>query len=145
DDVGHLAAAQALGALLAEDPAHGIDDVGLSRAVWSHNGRDAVAEVEGGLVGEALEADQFQALEHAASSTDGAAYQHSRPGRGRAKSAAGGLVLAPKGRPSIARGVSPWKRGRGGFLAPKGRQRRGRVSVAPSGLHTITLRLVSRG
>ena len=28
---------------------------------------DAVAEVEGRLVGEALEADQFQTLEHAAS------------------------------------------------------------------------------
>src|SRR5262249_30023534 len=33
NDVGHLAAAEALGALLAEDPADGVHDIGLSRSV----------------------------------------------------------------------------------------------------------------
>ena len=39
DDVGHLAAAQALGALLAEHPADGVDDVALARAVGPDDGR----------------------------------------------------------------------------------------------------------
>ena len=67
DDVGHLAAAQALGALLAQDPADGIDDVALARAVGPDDGGDAVAELEDGLVGKAFEADQFQPFEHEAS------------------------------------------------------------------------------
>src|ERR1019366_9006643 len=65
NDVGHLAAAQALGGLLAEDPAHGIDDIALARPVGSDDSSDAVAELEHGLVGKALEADEFQAFEHA--------------------------------------------------------------------------------
>jgi hypothetical protein len=40
DDVLHLAAAQALGALLAEDPGDGVDDVGLARAVGADDGGD---------------------------------------------------------------------------------------------------------
>ena len=43
DDVLHLAAAQALGALLAEDPGDGVDDVGLARAVGADDGGDARA------------------------------------------------------------------------------------------------------
>ena len=39
DDVGHLAAAQAFGALLAEHPAHGVDDVALAGAVGPDDGR----------------------------------------------------------------------------------------------------------
>ena len=40
DDVLHLAAAQALGALLAEDPGDGVDDVGLARPVGADDGGD---------------------------------------------------------------------------------------------------------
>ena len=64
DDVGHFAAAQAFGGLLAENPADGIDDVALARAVRPDDGGDAVAELEDGLVGKALEADEFEAFEH---------------------------------------------------------------------------------
>ena len=62
DDVGHLAAAQALGRLLAEDPADRVDDVALARPVRPDDAGDARREVEPGLVGERLEADQFEAL-----------------------------------------------------------------------------------
>src|SRR5262249_55758315 len=48
--VRHLAAAQALGALLAQDPTHGVHDVGLARSVGTYNGRDALVEVELRLV-----------------------------------------------------------------------------------------------
>ncbi len=64
DDVGHLAAAQALGALLAQHPAHGIDHVALARAVGADDAGDSGREVELGFVRERFEADQFQALEH---------------------------------------------------------------------------------
>src|SRR4029077_7759755 len=64
DHVGHFAAAQALGALLAEDPADGIDDVGLAAAVRPDDGRDPRREIELRLVGKALETDQFQSFEH---------------------------------------------------------------------------------
>ena len=64
DDVGHLAAAQAAGALLAQHPADGIDDVALARAVGPDDGSDARREVERRLVGERLEADHLEALEH---------------------------------------------------------------------------------
>ena len=43
DDVLHLAAAQALGALLAEHPGDGVDDVGLARPVGADDGGDARA------------------------------------------------------------------------------------------------------
>src|SRR5262249_40417062 len=52
DDVGHLAAAQGLGALLAEHPAHAVGHIRLAGAVWSNNAGDAADEVKRGLVGE---------------------------------------------------------------------------------------------
>ena len=67
DDVGHFAAAQALGTLLAQDPAQGVDDVALAGTVRADDGGDAVAEIEDRLVGKALETDQFQPLEHESS------------------------------------------------------------------------------
>ena len=67
DDVGHLAAAEGLGGLFAEDPADGVDDVALAGAVGPDDGGDAGAELEHRLVGEALEADEFQTPEHASS------------------------------------------------------------------------------
>src|SRR5262249_21817073 len=62
------AAAEALRALLAQHPTHRVHDVGLPRAVGPHDAGDAVGEVERGLVGERLEPDQFEALQHGASS-----------------------------------------------------------------------------
>jgi len=41
DDVLHLAAAKALGALLAHDPGEGIHDIGLTGTVRAHDARDA--------------------------------------------------------------------------------------------------------
>src|SRR5205085_1259197 len=64
DDVGHLAAAQRFGRLFAENPADGVNDIALARPVRPHDARDAIAELEHGLIGKALEADKFQAFEH---------------------------------------------------------------------------------
>ena len=64
DDVGHLLAAQALDALLAEHPLDGVDDVALARAVGPDDDGDAGRELEPRLVGKALEADKFERLEH---------------------------------------------------------------------------------
>ncbi len=109
DHVRHLAAAQALGALLAQNPAHRIDNVRLTRPIWSHNCGDAVAEVEDRPVCEALEARQFESLEHGASSTGAhdvgpttAIYQISEPERQR------GAALAPR-----------WRSGSDPVLAPR--------------------------
>ncbi len=67
DDVLHLAAAQRLGTLLAHDPAEGVDDVGLARAVRSDDARDPGFEPECGRRGERLEPAEGQGLEvHAA-------------------------------------------------------------------------------
>ena len=64
DDVGHLLAAQALDALLAEHPLDGVDDVRLARAVRPHHDRDPGRKLEPGLFGEALETDEFERFEH---------------------------------------------------------------------------------
>ena len=60
DDVLHLGAPEALGALLAHDPADGVGDIGLAGAVWPHDGRDVLTEVQHRLIREALEALDFQ-------------------------------------------------------------------------------------
>ena len=64
DHVGHLAAAEALDALLAQHPLDGVDDVRLARAVRPHHDRDARRKLEPGPVGKALETDEFEGLEH---------------------------------------------------------------------------------
>src|SRR5262249_13522304 len=87
NDVGHLAAAEALGALLAEDPADGVHDIGLSRSVGADNGGQAVGEVELRSLGEALEAGQFQALEHGPSPRRGAGSPPRTAARGLARGA----------------------------------------------------------
>ncbi|GAA3157877.1 hypothetical protein GCM10017687_90010 [Streptomyces echinatus] len=67
DDVLHLAAAQRLGALLAHDPAEGVHDVGLARAVRADDTGDPRFEAECGRGGERLESTEGQGLEvHAA-------------------------------------------------------------------------------
>nr|BFE68447.1 hypothetical protein GCM10020092_017480 [Actinoplanes digitatis] len=63
DDVLHLAAAQRLGALLAEDPCDGVDDVGLAGAVRTHHTGDARLQPQRRSGGEGLEALDRQALE----------------------------------------------------------------------------------
>ena len=65
DYIGHFAAAQTLRALLPQNPAHGVDDIALAAAVGADDPRDPGREIELRLVGEALEAHQFQTLEHA--------------------------------------------------------------------------------
>ncbi len=63
DDVLHLAAAQALGPLLAHDPGEGVDDVGLAGAVRADDAGDARLEAHRRRRGEGLEALQGQRLE----------------------------------------------------------------------------------
>ena len=60
DHVFHAAAAQVAGALLAEDPAQGVDDVRLAAAVRADDPRDPVRELENCLVLRRLEACKFE-------------------------------------------------------------------------------------
>ena len=63
DHVFHAGAAQALGALLAQDPTDGVAEVGFSAAVGTHDGRDAGAvEPHLGPVVERLESLDVDAL-----------------------------------------------------------------------------------
>ena len=61
DDVLHLRAAQALGTLLAQHPAHRVGDVALAAAVGTHHAGDAVLKGDLHVVREGLEAveDEF--------------------------------------------------------------------------------------
>ena len=63
DDVVHLLRAHRRGRLGAEHPADRVDDVGLAAAVGPHHHGDPGFEVEGGGVGEGLEALQREGLE----------------------------------------------------------------------------------
>ncbi|MEZ4241958.1 MAG: hypothetical protein R3F59_38570, partial [Myxococcota bacterium] len=63
DDVGHLAAAQALGGLLADAPLQRVHDVRLPAAVRPDDAGDPRTEVEGRAVGEGLEAVQLEPRE----------------------------------------------------------------------------------
>ena len=60
-DVLHLAAAaQLLGAGLAQNPADGVGDVRLARAVRPDNAGNALADLDLCLIGEGFEALDFQ-------------------------------------------------------------------------------------
>ena len=63
DQVLHAVAAQGLGALLAQRPAHGLGDVALAAAIRAHDGRDAGEDLEGGALREGLEAVDDDLLE----------------------------------------------------------------------------------
>ena len=58
DDVEHRAAAEALGALIAQHPLDGVHDVGLAAAVGPDDADDGLVEGDLGLVGERLEAGE---------------------------------------------------------------------------------------
>ena len=60
DHVLHLGSPQLAAVLLAHDPADGVGDIGLAGAVWPHDGRDVLTEVQHRLIREALEALDFQ-------------------------------------------------------------------------------------
>ena len=68
DDVGHLLAAQALGALRPEDPFDGVDDVRFTRPVGPDHDGDPVGEIEAGSIGKAFEAGEFESFQHACES-----------------------------------------------------------------------------
>ena len=55
--IGHFAAAQRLGRLLAEHPADGIGDVGFAAAVGADDGGDTGLKVQRGLVREGLKTE----------------------------------------------------------------------------------------
>ncbi len=59
DDVLHALAAQLLGGLLAEDPADGVDDVGLAAAVRAQDRGDPLVEGEGRALRERFESEQL--------------------------------------------------------------------------------------
>ena len=63
DDVLHGLATEMLGALLAQHPADGVDDVRLSAAVRADDGRDAERKLEDGPLQERFEAVQFDPLD----------------------------------------------------------------------------------
>ena len=62
DHVLHLAAAQRLGALLAEHPSHRVRQVRFAAAVGAHDARDALIKDDDRPVRERLEAVDFQSL-----------------------------------------------------------------------------------
>ena len=64
DHVGHVRAAQALGALLAQHPADGVGDVRFAATVRTNDGRNAVTgELEFGAVAKRFEAQNLELFE----------------------------------------------------------------------------------
>jgi len=123
DDVLHLAAAQGLGALLAQHPGDGVDDVGFPGAVGADDDRDPRLEVQGGLFRERLEPAQGQRLEeHAAGPhplvTSGR--PHASTGIGRSRGCRGMSGQTIRGPPWEAPKLTkPWL-GQGCFLGGRG-------------------------
>ncbi len=60
NDIFHRLAAQGLGGLLAEDPQHGVRDVGFARTVGADDHRRSGLEDERRLIGERLEALEYE-------------------------------------------------------------------------------------
>ena len=63
NDIRHFAAAQRLGRLLAEHPAHGVEHVGFAAPIRPHHGGHAAMEFELGFGGKGLESEEFERLE----------------------------------------------------------------------------------
>ena len=74
NDVGHFAAAQRLGRLLAEHPADGVENVGFSATVGADDRGHALVEIENGFVGKGFEAEELEGLEMHAVGKLGRAY-----------------------------------------------------------------------
>src|SRR5579884_1884554 len=68
--IRHFAAAQALGALLAQHPTHAVYDVAFAAAIGADDTCDARCKVERRFVGERFESYQFQTFEHEGSPED---------------------------------------------------------------------------
>ena len=62
NDVGHFAAAQRFGRLLAEYPANGIEQVGFAAAIRADDGSDAFVKIENGFIGKRFEAEKLERL-----------------------------------------------------------------------------------
>ena len=60
DNVFHLGAPKALGALLTHNPADGVRNVGLAGAVGAHDGGDVLAKVQDRLIRKGFEALDLQ-------------------------------------------------------------------------------------
>ena len=145
DDVGHLFATEALGALVAQDPLDGIDDVALARAIRADDPRDARGEVEPRAVGEALEAEEFQRLEHRAAGENGAVGNKGEERAGRRTHPAG--ARGPGGLFFLQQvHETPLGRGSGGFRLLFGLGRRVVESQAPlDGRRLVVLGLLGTG
>ena len=63
DDVGHVVAAQHLGALLAQHPAHGVSDVALAAAVGAHDARHVLRKDDLRTPGEGFKAIDLQSAQ----------------------------------------------------------------------------------
>ena len=57
-------AAETFGRLIPQNPLEGIDDVALAASVGADDARHPFGEVEHSSISEALEAEQFEGLEH---------------------------------------------------------------------------------
>ena len=62
NDIGHFIAAERLGGLLPEHPAHGIEHVRLAAAIRADNGGNALVKAENRFIGERFEAKKFERL-----------------------------------------------------------------------------------
>ncbi len=84
NNVGHFAAAQRFGGLLAQHPADGIEHVGFAATVRADDGGDAFVKFESGFIGKRLEAEKFERFEmHARAASCVALRITSKPGAGK--------------------------------------------------------------
>src|ERR1700680_2419920 len=63
DDVITFLAAQLAHTLLAQDPAHGVGNIGFPRPIWPHHGRNTRTKLQASASSNALEAEHFQTFE----------------------------------------------------------------------------------
>jgi hypothetical protein len=63
DDVLHGRAAEGFGALLAQDPGHGVREVALAAAVGADDGGDPAGELDGDRIDEGFEAGDLEAFQ----------------------------------------------------------------------------------
>ena len=61
-NIGHLAAAEGLGRLFAQNPPDGVGDIGFAAAVWADDRRDAGLKIQRRFVRERFEPEHCQIL-----------------------------------------------------------------------------------